>query len=115
MSTPSDERQALLERRLAALKERFAAELPAQIDATAAHWVALRQAKAEPGTSAELAALRQALHRLVGNAGSFGFGEVSAQARELEQQVASIGSVTDDEALVRAIDRGFEDLGRLVT
>lgn len=111
----SDERQALLERRLAALKERFAAELPAQVAATAAHWSALRKADAGQASSAELAALRQALHRLVGSAGSFGFDEVSALARKLEQQVASISSVTEDEALAREIDRGLEDLGRLVT
>lgn len=115
MSTPSDERQALLERRLAVLKERFAAELPAQVDATATLWAALREADADSGSSAELAAIRQALHRLVGSAGSFDFDEVSARARELEQQVANIGSVVEDDSLVRAIDSGMADLKRQVT
>ncbi len=46
-------------------------------------------ARARTGGRDALAALVDGLHRLAGNAGTFGHGEVSARARELEVRLAT--------------------------
>ena len=46
-----------------------------------------QEAEAQPHIDESVASLRQRLHKLAGSAGTFGFHQLGAHARELEQQV----------------------------
>ena len=66
---------------LAALGDKYAAGVPALLDAIAQ---ALARCRAEaPGADAA-AALHKALHAVAGSAGTFGFGALGTQCRTLE-------------------------------
>ncbi|MDO6748579.1 diguanylate cyclase [Gilvimarinus sp. 1_MG-2023] len=74
-----DQKQAVLQK-LAKLREEYRASLPGVLEA-----IALDAQRLEtPATAEQLQSLYRKLHKLAGSAGSFGYPQLSAQAREIE-------------------------------
>jgi HPt (histidine-containing phosphotransfer) domain-containing protein len=75
------------EAKLAALRRRYLASLPAKRRELAAAWAALA---AGSTTDQALEHLRHLAHRLAGSAGLYGLPEISAAARSLEETTRSL-------------------------
>jgi len=72
---------------LSKLRNQFAEQLPARLDAIHAHFQRLELA---PWQSAEAEVLRRLLHGLTGTAGTFGMHSVSNAARLVENRLAAL-------------------------
>lgn len=92
-----------LEQVLAALRRDYLAEAPSRIRELQKDAAALRA-----GEPDAVASLRTRFHRLAGSGGSYGFPEVSAIAREMEQWLNNTPSVGPDDA-----DRVDQAIGRI--
>jgi chemotaxis protein histidine kinase CheA len=77
-------KRAELDKKLAKLRELYIEGLPSEFEALEA-----MLAKLAAGDSAgeTLSEIHRALHKLVGSGGSFGFHDLSAQARAIEQDL----------------------------
>jgi HPt (histidine-containing phosphotransfer) domain-containing protein len=64
----------------------------------------------DPACSQSMQALHQALHKLAGSAGTFGFGQLGQQARRLEQQVVKVMSQAEGAAGLPGLSSWIEQL-----
>jgi diguanylate cyclase (GGDEF)-like protein len=82
------------------LQQEYLASMPAKLEELRADIAGIR----EGGTDAA-GSLRGRLHRLAGSGGSFGFGELSAIAREGERWLMAHPSPTDADRLLSLVER----------
>jgi HPt (histidine-containing phosphotransfer) domain-containing protein len=86
--------------RLAALQRDYRAQLPQRLAAIEESWLRLAAGRWEAGSARELLRL---VHNLTGSGATFGIAELSAAAREFEQQLqAAIGDRSPLSAEARA-------------
>ena len=100
-----------LEEKLAALKQSFINRLPERFDEMYEHlsgWQA-------DGGGESLQGLHRAVHSLTGAGATFGFAELSDQARVLERYLKELvgRDAVADEALVVEIERQLSDIKAL--
>lgn len=91
-----------MKRRLADLKERFDQDVPNRISLIEA---AMRRVERGDNVPLALSEMRGAAHRLAGSAATFGYGDLGALAKQIEEEV--------DHLTVLAKDPAEEDVNRL--
>lgn len=103
------EKNAEIAAKLQALREDYAARLPAELQ----HLRGLADELADPGRRLQaLTQLNQRLHKLAGSAGSFGFPDLGKQAKKLELQAQEwLAANQVDESLLRVFHVAVNALG----
>jgi diguanylate cyclase (GGDEF)-like protein len=89
-----------LDRALLQLRREYLSSLPARLDEIRTEVGALRAGNADAASS-----LRDRFHRLAGSGGSYGFGDVSAIAREAERWLTTHPVAGDAAALASIVER----------
>lgn len=104
-------RQASAESRLASLRQAYRQRLEGELERIGSQ---VEDVRADPLNAVNLGTLRQALHKLAGSAGTFGFHRLGYQARRLEQRVAdAAAAVSEGEASDRTVEAFDDWLGQL--
>lgn len=104
MRPPGEPVDDVLQSKVAALRAKYAATLPAQVESLA---VAVRAWQAAPLNGALAVDAARIAHRLVGTSGSYGFAEVSDASRAIEGLVSvntdALAALRVDDAVNRLI------------
>ena len=99
-------RQDTAESRLASLRQAYRQRLEGELERIGAQVQAVR---ADPDNGVNLRTLQQALHKLAGSAGTFGFHRLGYQARRLEQCVAAAAGAASEAATPDSEIEAFDD------